>query len=49
MKCEGTKLNNSAGLEGAELEYRRKAHWELETKIQQVFLEAYNGDEKQSF
>ena len=46
MKCEGTKPNDSASLEGAGLEYRRKAHWQLEAKIQQVFFEAYNGDEK---
>ena len=41
--CERTKPNDSAGLEGAGLEYRRKAHWELEAKIQQVFFEAYNS------
>ena len=33
-----TKLNDSAGLKGAALEYRRKGHWELEGKNQQVFL-----------
>ena len=33
-----TKLNDSAGLKGAGLEYRRKGHWELEAKYQQVFL-----------
>ena len=48
MKCEVTKLNDSAGLKEAGLEYRRKGHWELEAKNQQVF-EAYNGDEKQRF
>ena len=37
MKCEVTKLNDSAGLKGAGLEYRRKGHWELEAKNQQVF------------
>ena len=49
MNSEGTKLNDSAGLKGAGLKYRWKAHWELEAKIQQVFFEAYNGEEKQSF
>ena len=38
MKCKGTNLNDSAGLKGARLKYRRKAHQELETKIQQVFF-----------
>ena len=38
MKCEGTKLNDSAGLKVAGLEYRRKGLWELEAKNQQVFL-----------
>ena len=38
MKCEGTKLNDSAGLKGAGLEYRRKAQRELVAKIQQVFF-----------
>ena len=33
-----TKLNDSAGLKGAGLEYRTKGHWELEAKSQQVFL-----------
>ena len=38
MKCEGTKPNDSAGLEGAGLEYRRKAHLELESKFSKCFL-----------
>ena len=38
MKCEVTKLNYSAGLKGAGLEYRRKGHWELEAKNQHMFL-----------
>ena len=38
MKCEVIKLNDSAGLKGAELDYRRKGHGELEAKNQQVFL-----------
>ena len=38
MKCEGTKSNDSAGLEGAGLEYRRKAHLELESKFSKCFL-----------
>ena len=33
-----TKLNDSADLKGAGLEYRRKGHWELEAKNQQVKL-----------
>ena len=38
MKYEVTKPNDSAGLKGAGLGYRRKGHWELEAKNQQVFL-----------
>ena len=48
-KREGTELHDSAGLEGTGHEYRSKAHWELEAKLEQVFYEAYKGDKKQSF
>ena len=47
MKCNVTKPNDSAGLKGAGLEYRRKGHWELEVKKSASVFEAYNGDEKQ--
>ena len=48
MKCEVTKLNDSAGLKGARLEYRRKGSLRVRSIKSASVFEAYNGDEKWS-